>query len=138
METAVLVYSHAPAAGPVRRDVPLPPDFARVAVYEKEAVHAGYGKRANHIIGSKAHHHSEWQQRREDAGFRRRMAERADGLFSGQTGTVIRGMGHRQTAHPLPPRARLDLLQRIQARAQAGLVSRGGILMQHTFLDSLV
>src|SRR5690348_5826455 len=93
METAVLVYSHASAAGPVRRDVPLPPDFARVAVYEKEAVHAGYGKRANHIIGSKAHHHSEWQQGREDAGFRRRMAERADGLFSGQTGTVIRGWG---------------------------------------------
>src|SRR2546422_1890236 len=62
METAILVYSHASAAGRVRRDVPLPPNFARIAIHEKEAMHAGYGGRTNHIIGSKAHHHSEWQK----------------------------------------------------------------------------
>ena len=74
METAVLVHSHASAVGRVRRDVPLPPDFARIPVYAKEAVHAGYRGWANHLIGSKAHHHSEWQQGRADAGIGTGMA----------------------------------------------------------------
>src|SRR6266536_5749484 len=76
METAILVCSYASALGRVRRDVPLPPDFARIAVYAKEAMHAGYGGRTNHVIGSKAHHHSERQKGRADAGFRRGVAER--------------------------------------------------------------
>src|SRR6266550_6355297 len=81
METAILVYSHASAAGRVRRDVPLPPNFARIAIHEKEAMHAGYGGRTNHVIGSKAHHHSERQKGRADAGFRRGVAERPSRLL---------------------------------------------------------
>jgi N-hydroxyarylamine O-acetyltransferase len=100
---------------------------------------ASYGGWANHIIGSKAHHHSEWQQGRADAGLRRGVARRADGLFQGQTGSVIPRTGHRANRASASLRARSwMLLQRIQARAQAGLVARGGVLMQHTFLDSLI
>src|SRR5205823_9600830 len=88
METAILVYSHASAAGRVRRDVPLPPNFARIAIHEKEAMHAGYGGRTNHIIGSKAHHHSEWQKGRADGGLRCGVAERAHGLLQHQPGSI--------------------------------------------------